>query len=871
MELTLDQALQKGIEAHKAGRAQEADRYYTAIIKANPKHPDANHNMGVLAVGFGKVETALPFFKTALEANPNIAQFWLSYIDALIKLERIADAKAVFNQAKSAGVKGNDFDKLKEQFKQMPLVDNFKTKNGFHKALQFKDIGKYREAITLLTDYVSHFPEDQSLLALLAHCHILNDDTQAAQKVLSRAKEIEPEIAMVGWNEVRLLLKKQNVVDALEVAKNLHKKFPDDVEGLGVLGACLRANGDLDKSLEILNQAISKEPNYTEAYINRGLVQLSQNNKSKALSDLEKAHQIKPHLKEIWDLIISLYAEEKRYEEAIFLLVKMIEIDPSRQKSLALLAQFNQKADNTEIAIASFEKVLEVIPHDPNLYLNLGVALSAQGANEKAIKNFKKALSINPNFAEAYYSLGNALHKKNKLEEAIEAYTKALSLKPNYIEAYNNMGITLKDQGKLEEAIEAYNKTLSIQPDYVDAYNNMGITLKEQGKLKEAIKVYKKAISIDPDYAEAHYSFGNALQEQGKIKEAIEVYTKVLAINPNHAYAHRNLSSIKKYTIDDSHFLQVQECFGKEDLSKDGECNLRFALANIYEDLGELDQAFKYLSEGNTLRKQLLNYSIDQDLYLFKKLKSVQQAFLQNSLEISRASPNIIPIFIVGMPRSGTTLAEQIISSHSRITGAGELKYVEKFGLSLATGYSTIDLASISKFRSKYLAYLSKVANGKKIVTDKMPQNFRFIPLISAALPEAKFVHLQRNAAATCWSNYRHYFATKGLGFCYDIEDLISYYGLYTNLMKLWQSQYGNKIYNLDYEKLTNNQERETKRLIKYLGLTWEDSCLSPHKNKRSVRTASQQQVRQKVYKGSSERWRKYAPYLNGAFDSLPP
>ena len=434
--------------------------------------------MGVLAVGFGKVETALPFFKTALEANPNIAQFWLSYIDALIKLERIAEAKEVFDQAKSAGAKGDKFDKLKEQLKQMPLVDNFKTRDGFHKALQFKDIGKYREAITLLTDYVSQFPEDQSLLALLAHCHILNDDIQAAQKVLARAKEIEPEIAMVGWNEVRLLLKKQNVADALEVAKNLHKKFPDDVEGLGVLGACLRANGELDKGLEILNQAISKEPNYTEAYINRGLVQLSQNNKSKALSDLEKAHKIKPHLQEICDVIISLFVEENRYEEAIFILVKMIQIDPSHQKSLALLVQCNQKADNTEIAIASFEKVLEVIPHDPNLYLNLGVALSAQGANEKAIKNFKKALSINPNFAEAYYSLGNALHNKEKLEEAIEAYTKALSLKPNYIEAYNNMGITLKDRGKLEEAIEAFNKTLSIKPDYVDAYNNTTELLK---------------------------------------------------------------------------------------------------------------------------------------------------------------------------------------------------------------------------------------------------------------------------------------------------------------------------------------------------------------------------------------------------------
>ena len=150
-----------------------------------------------------------------------------------------------------------------------------------------------------------------------------------------------------------------------------------------------------------------------------------------------------------------------------------------------------------------------------------------------------------------------------------------------------------------------------------------------------------------------------------------------------------------------------------------------------------------------------------------------------------------------------------------------------------------------------------------------MPQNFRFIPLICASLPEAKIIHVHRDAAATCWSNYKHYFATKDLGYSYNLDELVSYYDLYCNLMKFWQSSYGEKIYNLDYEKLTINQENQTRKLIKYLDLNWEDSCLSPQKNKRSVRTASQQQVRQKVYQGSSEAWRKYEPYLNGAFDSL--
>ena len=178
-------------------------------------------------------------------------------------------------------------------------------------------------------------------------------------------------------------------------------------------------------------------------------------------------------------------------------------------------------------------------------------------------------------------------------------------------------------------------------------------------------------------------------------------------------------------------------------------------------------------------------------------------------------------------------------------------------------------IKNIVKFRKKYLGELTKCADGREFVTDKMPQNFRFISLICAALPEAKIIHVRRDPRATCWSNFRQYFTTNDIGYCYSLDDVVSYYKLYIDLMKFWQSEYGDRIYNLDYEKLTMDQENETRKLIRHLKINWEDACLSPQKNKRSVRTVSQQQVRQKVYKGSSEAWRKYEPFLNGAFDSL--
>ena len=504
MELTLDQALQKGIEAHKAGQVQEADRYYTAILKANPKHLDANHNMGVLAVGVGKVEAALPFFKTALETNPDVAQFWLSYIDALIKLDRIAGAKAVLEQAKGKVAKSDSFDQIEIRLANVALLEDKQTDAAILKqAVDLRESGKYHEAIDYLKNIISNFPTDPDIPALLSHCYILNDNLEQAKIYLDVAKNINPNIAAVGWNETRLLLKQNKLDEALVVAKKANKLFPDDVEGIVVLGSCLRATDSFDESLKYLNKAIELNPNYAEALINRGLLRLAQKDKANALSDLEKAHQLKPHIKQIWDFIIALYNEEARYEEAINCLVNMIGIDPDHQNSLALLALCNQKADDIGLAIMGFQGVLEVLPENVPMLFNLGIAMSVQGDHESAIEQFNKAVSIKPDFAEAYNSLGAALQEQGKLDEAIEAYTKAASIKPDFAEAYNNMGVALSKQGKLAKAIEAFNKAIKIKPDYADAYCNMGITLHDQGKIDDALVAYNKALSIRPDFAEA--------------------------------------------------------------------------------------------------------------------------------------------------------------------------------------------------------------------------------------------------------------------------------------------------------------------------------------------------------------------------------
>jgi hypothetical protein len=221
------------------------------------------------------------------------------------------------------------------------------------------------------------------------------------------------------------------------------------------------------------------------------------------------------------------------------------------------------------------------------------------------------------------------------------------------------------------------------------------------------------------------------------------------------------------------------------------------------------------------------------------------------------------------MPRSGTSLIEQIISSHSKVTGAGELSYIAEFGHSIAVGDSRIDAEAILNFRKKYLKKIQKLSNENSVVIDKMPANFMYLGLISTAFPKAKIVHVKRDSAATCWGNYKNFFNREVNLYSYDLNDLIIYYKLYLNLMNLWKREYGKQIYTLNYESLVIKQEYKTRKLIEFLDLEWENKCLEPENNTRRVNTASKRQIRQKVYQNSSAEWKKFEPFLNGIFNQL--
>ena len=497
----------------------------------------------------------------------------------------------------------------------------------------------------------------------------------------------------------------------------------------------------------------------------------------------------------------------------------------------------------------------------------LGIILKKKGRIEEALIINQKIVEINPKDVEALYNLGNTFKELYRLEEARTNYKIAIKLQPEHFGAHNNLGIVLKELGEFEDAEISFKYLIKLKPNNVEAINNLGNILKELHKVKEAKKAFQDSIKLKPNYAEAHYNMGIMFEESGEFAKAKKKYETVVKLDPSHVRAHYSLSKLKTFDKEDEHFTQMQNLYYDKSLSNEQRSHICFALAKSFEDMNNFSSSFRYYTEGNKLKKIFLGYSISQDVDRFNKIKNSTTSIQKNSLKNLNLSNTLNPIFIIGMPRSGTSLIEQIISSHSKVMGAGELIYVDQLGRNIVTEKFPVNTKELIYFRKKYLEKLEKVSDGKLNVTDKMPLNFMYVGLIYSVFPNAKIVHVKRDFAATCWGCYKKNFFTKALGFSYNLFDLIKYYQLYEELMKFWENHFDKKIYNINYENLVTNQDEETRKLIKYLDLDWEEACLSPQNNKRNVSTASVNQIRKKIYQGSSEKWKKFEPFLNNIFE----
>lgn len=451
------------------------------------------------------------------------------------------------------------------------------------------------------------------------------------------------------------------------------------------------------------------------------------------------------------------------------------------------------------------------------------------------------------------FSKGAFREVGNRAEELLQQF-------PDVARLHNIRGAALASCGLHQKAVLSYRRALEIQPEYPQALKNLGNALRDINDVAGAMASYEKALVLKPDYAEVFNDKGAMLQSMGNAVAAAESYRRAMQLRPSYTEAYWNYASVTRFTNEDPYLFGFRAVAARPELPDVDRKHLSFALGKAELDIGNNETAFKHIETGNALRKHELSYDIEKDRALFKLIR---KAFGKQgpSIDTSTVPATTRPVFIVGMPRTGSSVIEQILASHSQVYSAGEIGYLD-----LAIRWSnwqkkSRDTKKILELRSAYLDGLGRLSR-KPVTTDKNPLNFRWIGMIVQAFPEATILHIRRDPMAVCWSNYRHYFPSEAMGFTFDQRDLAEYYNLYEDLMGFWHEMYPGRIVDIDYDLFTEHQEAESRKLFSEVGLDWEDQVLHFHESDRLVRTASSLQIRQKMYRGSSDEWKKYEHWL---------
>ena len=523
-------------------------------------------------------------------------------------------------------------------------------------------------------------------------------------------------------------------------------------------------------------------------------------------------------------------------------------------------------------ALKIVEALIKKSPNVPLLYNIRGVCYQTIRELGNAIDDFSQATILKSDYAEAYCNLGVTYQEKGDLVSAVNAYKNAIDNDNNYPTAHNNLGKIFLASGEIDSSIEHLECAITLKSDFADAHNNLGSAFLRINKLNDAIKSYKKAIALKPDFAVANNNLGIAYLRTGDPMLASKFFENAITITPGYATAHHNLSGVKVYKEKDKQVSLIESLLIENNLSQKERIYLNFALAKAYEDLGNHEELFKHLNEGNRIRKKEMSNSI-ADSEEHNEL--IKLFFNSNNIKLTyRDSLPIRPIFIVGMPRSGTSLVEQIISSHHEVYGAGEVNNFHNIIMPIIEEHAVNENYNLKNdefalIRKQYSNSLERFYANEKVITDKWILNFKTIGFILSAFPESKIVHLKRDARATCWSIYKHYFSDEGNRWAYDYQDLARFYKSYVGLMDYWHNLFPGKIYDISYEDLTSDQEKETRNLLRYCDLDWDENCLNFYTNTRAVKTASAVQVRNKMYQGSSDVWRQYSEHLKPLLDAL--
>ena len=507
----------------------------------------------------------------------------------------------------------------------------------------------------------------------------------------------------------------------------------------------------------------------------------------------------------------------------------------------------------------------------------LGLLLHQTRRSEEGLDFIEQSVQLQPKNPDFLNNMGTVMRDLGRVAAAVDFFRGAVEIRPDQLAARDNLGSALKQLGQFEGAEDIYRGTVGRNPFHVRARIGLAETLQESGRLDEAIAVFREALAIRPKDADLLYGLSVGMMEKGKLDEAAGLARQALAIDPAMARAWLLLTQVKRQTERDAELAGMEAQHAKAPQDSLARMQLSFGLGKANDDLKDYPRAFDYFAEGNAIRRKGIDYDPVRTRAEFEAMKMVFDAGFFEKHKPSPISDDT-PIFVVGMPRSGTTLVEQIIASHPQVYGAGELSILKtavgkQFPQTMPGGFpwGLVDVsdADFAEAGKAYLDMLHARYPNFRHVTDKMPGNFLLIGFIHMMLPKAKIIHCARDAAATCLSIYKVHFRGDSHRYGYDLGELADFHNLYTDIMAHWRAVLPGVVHDVRYEDFVADQEAQTRALIAHLGLPWDDSVLSFHETDRPVRTASAAQVRQPMYQGSVDLWKRYGDRLKPLLERL--
>lgn len=644
------------------------------------------------------------------------------------------------------------------------------------------------------------------------------------------------------------------------------------IEHLHLLGVIAYQLKSYDRAIAFFHRVITLAPHLPEPYNNLGNIFRDQGKFEEAKTNYQKALSLRPNFAEVYCNLGTVYSQINDKNNAANHFEKALKINPNLEKAYLSLAFLRREQGKRQEAIACYQQLLKVYPSHAGAYNNLGLLLAEIGDYSEAEVALKTSIKINPQYADPYNNLGLLSKNQGRDQEALTYYQKAIGLfqseqatGSDFAKANCNLGRLFYDRSDLDKAEAFYKVALEFDPNNTVILNYLGLIYQQRQELDKATQYYHQAIVIDPDSPSGYINLGNVFKEKGEWEKAKSYYHQALEKDRNNLLAYYNLSDLHKFNSLDDPYLKVLLNIPRDALIYSEKKYLYFTLAKAWRNLGEYEKEWEALTRGNQLRREEISYSLEQDLCNFKQIRETFKSPVISRSSLSLDSSRV-PIFIVGMPRSGTTLVEQIISSHSQVIGLGELVYLGALVKKCPIIFQSSLKDHQDTLRTLGITYLEEVAKHDQqhlYFTDKMPYNFQYIGLIRCLFPNAKVIHCIRHPLDVCLGNYQRLF-TIGNYHSYDLEELGQYYIGYDQLMQHWYSTIPDFIYPLHYEKLVTNQEAESRQLLDFCGLSWEDKVLSYEENKRSIHTASLVQARQKIFTSSVNKWQKYDQHLQG-------